>query len=129
MKVKALHISNIVIGRQSSGPRVSYLLSPDRTAEQRAAPETVVLKRWRQRQMKGHTFAGSRLSSTVWRALAFAFGDSLQQIEAMTEQDLERHIEGHHDAMKKRHLSLPSATILKTLASDLGPDRLSPASD
>ena len=124
MEAPALRISNIVMGRQLNGPRVSYLLSPDGTGEQRAAPETVVLRRWRQRQMKGHTFAGSRLSSTVWRAVAFAFGDSPQQIEAMTEQDLERHIEGHRDAMKKRHLSLPSAAILKTLASDLGPDRL-----
>lgn len=69
----ALRISNIVYGRQSIGNRVQYLVDPKGNGHERAVPETVVLKRWRRRQLDGYIFSGTRLSSTLWRAIHLAF--------------------------------------------------------
>ena len=124
MNAPALRVSTIVTGRKNSGSRVSYLLAPDGGGEQRATPETVVLKRWRQRRMESHTFAGSRLSSTIWRALAFALPDVLQKGTAPSESEMKERIQAVQGAMKRRHLSLPSVEVLRPLLLDLGPDRL-----
>jgi hypothetical protein len=93
----ALRISHIVYGRQASGNRVLYLVDPKGQGDQRAVAESVVLKRWRKRQFPGHTFSGERLSSTLWRAVAKAFGTkakalcklSLDQIAATAENSRE----------------------------------------
>lgn len=85
----ALRISHIVYGRQASRNKVLYLVDPKEKGEERAVSESVVIKRWRKRQFTSHTFSGSRLSSTPWRAVAMAFGAdapvlcklSLEQIE------------------------------------------------
>jgi hypothetical protein len=120
----ALRISNIVTGRQTKGSRVSYLLAPAGNGSQRAAPETVVLRRWRQRKMDGHTFAGSRLSSTIWRAVAFTFSDLVQKLETPSVDEIKERVQATQIAMKRRHLSLPSAEILRALLLDLGSQRL-----
>ena len=93
----ALRISHIVYGRQASGNRVLYLVDPKGHGDERAVAESVVLKRWRRRQFPGHTFSGERLSSTLWRAVAKAFGIraealcklSLEQIIATAENSRE----------------------------------------
>ena len=120
----ALRISNIVMGRQNEGQRVSYLVAPDGNGQARATPETVVLKRWRQRRMEGYTFSGSRLSPTVWRAIAFAFPEFLLDAAFPLLDGIGLRIQATDVALKRRHLSLPSEEVLRALLLDLGPDRL-----
>ena len=124
MESPALRISTIVTGRQNKGTRVSYLLSPDGGGHLRATPETVVLKRWRQRKRDGHTFAGSRLSPTIWRAAALTFPELLQEVEAPSVDEIKGRVQANQVAMKRRHWTLPSPEILQALLLDLGPDRV-----
>jgi hypothetical protein len=121
----ALRISHIVYGRQASGNRVLYLVDPKGQGEERAVAESVVLKRWRKRQFPGHTFSGERLSSTLWRAVAKAFGTkakalcklSLDQIAATTEASREL-------LTADGFLKLASSQTLHALFAVCGPERL-----
>ena len=76
----ALRISNIVYGRQSTGNRVRYFLDVTRDGKERSVPETVVLTRWRRRQLSGYKFSGTKLSSTLWRAMHLAFPQDAKSI-------------------------------------------------
>ena len=121
----ALRISHIVYGRQASGNRVLYLVDPKGQGEERAVPESVVLKRWRKRQFPGHTFSGERLSSTLWRAVAKAFGTkgkalcklSLDQIAATADKSREM-------LSSDGYLKLASPKTLYALFAVCGPERL-----
>ena len=121
----ALRISHIVYGRQASGNRVFYLVDPKGAGDERAVPESVVLKRWRKRQFPSHTFSGERLSSTLWRAVAKAFGTqtkaicnlSLDQIAATAEKS--RELLGADG-----YLKLASPQTLHALFAVCGPERL-----
>ena len=121
----ALRISQIVYGRQASGNRVLYLVDPKGQGEERAVAESVVLKRWRKRQFPGHTFSGERLSSTLWRAVAKAFGTkakalyklSLEQIAATTDNSREL-------LSADGFLKLASPKTLHALFAVCGPERL-----
>jgi hypothetical protein len=121
----ALRISHIVYGRQASGNRVLYLLDPKGQGTERFVAESVVLKRWRKRQFPGHTFSGERLSSTLWRAVAKAFGTkakalcklSLEQIAATADNSRELlSVDGF--------LKLTSPKTLHALFAVCGPERL-----
>jgi hypothetical protein len=121
----ALRISHIVYGRQASGNRVLYLLDPKGQGTERFVAESVVLKRWRKRQFPGHTFSGERLSSTLWRAVAKAFGTkakalcklSLDQIAAIAENSREL-------LSADGFLKLASPQTLHALFAVCGPERL-----
>lgn len=64
----ALRISHIVRGRERVDRRVRYRVDHHGILAEMAVPETVVLKRWRQRQLAGFRFNGERFSSTLWWA-------------------------------------------------------------
>jgi hypothetical protein len=121
----ALRISHIVYGRQASGNRVLYLVDPKGQGEERAVAESLVLKRWRKRQFPGHTFCGERLSSTLWRAVAKAFGTkakalcklSLEQIDATSEKSREL-------LSAEGYLKLASPQTLHALFAVCGHERL-----
>ena len=83
-----------------------------------------MLKRWRQRKMAGYTFAGSRLSSTIRRALDFAFPELVTGHMTPSVDEILKRVEEVQVAMKRRYLSLPHADVLRTLLLDLGPDWL-----
>ncbi len=123
-KSPALHISHIVMGRQRLGQRVSYLVDPEGKGVERAAPETVVLKRWRRRKKDGYTFSGTRLSSTLWRAIDHAFALAPAQICELSVDQIEEHVQEARSTLKRRHLSLPETVMLRALLLDIGPERL-----
>jgi hypothetical protein len=89
----ALRISHIVYGREAVGNRVSYLVDPRGKGFENAIPETVVLKRWRQRQFPGHIFEGTRLSSTLWRSVHAAFPEDAKAICSLDRTQIEEIIE------------------------------------
>ena len=121
----ALRISHIVYGRQPSKNKVLYLVDPKGQGDERAVPESVVLKRWRKRQFPGHTFSGERLSSTLWRAVTKAFGSkgkalcklSLDQIAATSDKSREM-------LSSDGYLKLASPQTLHALFAVCGPERL-----
>jgi hypothetical protein len=121
----ALRISHIVYGRQPSKNKVLYLVDPQGRGEERAVPESVVLKRWRKRQFPGHTFSGERLSSTLWRAVAKAFGANARELCQMSLSQ----IAAQSDAKRKElgdagFLKLTSPQTLLALFAVCGPERL-----
>jgi hypothetical protein len=88
-------------------------------------PETVVLKRWRKRQFPNHTFSGSRLSSTLWRAVHQAFGDNLSQWVGRSVLDIDEKIKSDRAELKaSEFLALPSAETLHALFMTCGLVRL-----
>ena len=120
----ALRISHIVYGRMAVKNRVHYLIDPKGKGSEHAVPESVVLKRWRKRQFPNHTFSGSRLSSTLWRAVHQAFGDKLHQWVGRSALDFAEHIKSKRVGLKKKgHLSLPSAETLYALFMTCGLER------
>lgn len=120
----SLRISHIAYGRELRGNRVYYLVDPKGHGTQRAVPETVVLKRWRQRKFDGYTFSGTRLSSTLWRAVDAAFGRDAQRICRLSPQELSEAIGQHRDVLKKKYLSLPAPQALHAIFAVCGPKRL-----
>jgi hypothetical protein len=121
----ALRISHIVHGRMAVKNRVHYLIDPKGKGSEHAVPESVVLKRWRKRQFPNHTFSGSRLSSTLWRAVHQAFGDNLSQWVGRSAFDIDECIKSNRVGLKTSdYLSLPSAETLHALFMTCGLDRL-----
>ena len=112
----ALRISHIVYGRMAVKNRVHYLIDPKGKGSEHAVPESVVLKRWRKRQFPNHTFSGSRLSSTLWRAVHQAFGENLSQWVGRSVLEIDENIKTNRDGLKAGdYLSLPSAETLQTI--------------
>lgn len=121
----ALRISHIVYGRQASGNRVVYLVDPMGRGEDRAVAESVVLKRWRKRQFPGHSFSGERLSSTLWRAVANAFGANAQELCQMSLDQITKVSDDKRSSLATSgYLKLASPQTLHALFSVCGPDRL-----
>ena len=121
----ALRISHIVHGRMHVGNRVHYLIDPNGKGSDHAVPESVVLKRWRKRQFPNHTFSGSRLSSTLWRAVHQAFGENLSQWVGRSVLEIDENIKTNRDGLKAGdYLSLPSAETLHALFMTCGLERL-----
>ena len=87
-RAPALRISHIVSGRINENGRVRYFVDPKGTDGERAIPEDVVLKRWRRREMTGHTFHGCRLGPNTWRAIDKAFGNEAQMICQLTVDEI-----------------------------------------
>jgi hypothetical protein len=124
--IPALRISHVVHGRMHNGKnKVTYLVHPAGEGSLRAVPETVVLRRWRQRRLDGYSFAGSRLSATLWRAVAEAFGDDAESICRLSREALESTAVMTRAVLAgKGHLKLPSAETLVALFAVCGPSRL-----
>ena len=120
----ALRISNVVYGRQIVGNRVKYLVDPRRGGDEKAVPETVVLKRWRRRHLDGYIFSGTRLSSTLWRAIHSAFPWDAKTICGLGLNEIQQTIERTRAALGEHHFRLPSAKALHVLLFVVGPDRL-----
>ena len=109
-----LRISHIVYGRQSDGNRVRYLVDPKGLGDDLKIPEMVVLKRWRQRVFKGHSFSGVRLSPTVWRAWSIAFGRD--DVSAMTAEEISARRITAKPKLSSGYLSLPTNACIQALA-------------
>ena len=120
----SLRISHIVYGRESAGNRVKYLVDPHGKGDEKAVPETVVLKRWRKRRSPGYVFGGSRLSSTFWRAVAAAFPYKADRICTLDMHELEVTIKSAREALRDKYLELPSADCLRAIFAVVGPERL-----
>lgn len=121
----ALRISHFVYGRQASGKRVYYLVDPKGTGDERAVAESVVLKRWRKRQFAGHTFSGERLSPTLWRAVAKAFGTNAKALCKLTIEQIATTAEKSRELLNADgYLKLASPQTLHALFAVCGPERL-----
>lgn len=120
----ALRISHIVRGRERVGHRVKYLVDPEGVLSETAVPETVVLRRWRQRERAGFRFGGDRLSSTLWRAMRYVFNESPAQVCSMSREEIAVRLEDWRVELRRRRLSLPSPMALRVLLSAIGPERL-----
>ena len=121
----ALRISHIVYGRQPSKNKVLYLVDPQGRGDERAVPESVVLKRWRKRQFLGHTFSGERLSSTLWRAVGRAFGANASELCQMSQSQIEVESDAKRAELGEAgYLKLASPQILFALFAVCGPQRL-----
>lgn len=121
----ALRISHIVYGRQASGNRVQYLVDPKGQGEERAVAESLVLRRWRKRQFPGHTFSGERLSSTLWRAVAKAFGTKAKAMCKLTPDQITATAENSRELLSAHgFLKLASPQTLYALFAVCGPERL-----
>lgn len=120
----ALGISKTVHGRKRPDGRVRYLIDPKGKGEKEGIPEQVVLKRWRKRTMKGHTFGGVRLSPTIWRAIGLVFGQDARQIISLSEEEVVQTITANRDHLKSAHLKLPATDAVYIMIHSLGVRRL-----
>lgn len=120
----ALRISHIVHGRRRVGNRVYYRVDPKGVGELLAVPETVVLKRWRARQFPGYSFSGTRLSSTLWRAVGVALGTNTRDLCGASAESLAEGINSRRDLLKAHHYALPAPSALRALFVVCGPARL-----
>ena len=120
----SLRISHVVYGRESRGNRVFYLVDPKGLGTLKAAPESVVLRRWRQRKFSGYTFSGTRLSSTLWRAVDAAMGRDAKELCKMSQQELAVAVETQRERLRSQYFSLPASESLHALFAVCGPHRL-----
>jgi len=124
-KKPSLRISPNVYGRTEDRNRVRYLIDPKGEGTQTGVPETVVLTRWRKRKFPHYSFSGEKLSSTVWRAVAKAYGMNAEKICKLTLEELQKIKDEKTESLKDLgHLELPSAKTLNALCAVCGPERL-----
>lgn len=121
----ALRISHIVHGRLFVKNRVYYLVDPKGHGDLRAVPETVVLRRWRGRKFPEHMFSGTRLSSTLWRAVGLALGNDALGLCRMSVESLAASMDEQRTLLRDHHYALPAPAALNALFAVCGPDRLS----
>lgn len=121
----SLRISTAGLGRVHVNGRVRYFVDPLGLNEQKAVPETVVLMRWRQRALEGYTFSGARLSSTIWRAMAFIWMDKLNQLAKLTPEDIAAEVELNKAVLKKSgFLKLPNEEVVYAIVKICGVAKL-----
>lgn len=124
-KKPSLRISPNVYGRTSVRNRVTYLIDPKGEGKKIGVPETVVLTRWRQREFPNYRFSGSKLSPTLWRAVAAVYGKNAVKISKLSKDEIEDLKKTKGPALKKlHHFDLPASNILFALFNICGPDRL-----
>lgn len=123
--MSSLRISNVGLGREHVKGRVHYFFDPREATGLKAAPESVVLKRWRQRSLDGYTFSGARLSSTIWRAMAFIWMDQLNVLARMTPEEIAVAVETEKDTLKKAgFLKLPNEKVIYAMVKVCGVTKL-----
>ena len=124
-KKPSLRISPNVYGRTAVRNRVTYLIDPKGEGTKMGVPETVVLTRWRQREFPNYRFSGSKLSPTLWRAVAAVYGKNAIKICKLSKDELEDLKKTQGPAFKKlHHYDLPSSNILFVLFNICGPVRI-----
>jgi len=117
----SLRISTVGRGREHVNGRVRYFVDPLGIKEEKAAPEAVVLKRWRQRTLDGYTFSGARLSATIWRAMAFIWLDQLNVLARMKPEEIAVAVEAKKDALREAgYLKLPNEKVLYAIVKVCG---------
>ncbi len=116
----ALRISHIVYGRINEGRRVTYLVDPRGRGGERAIAEQVVLRRWRRRKTEDYVFSGSRLSSTVWRALQVAFGPGVEGWVGADASALAARLEARRQQLRAANLRAPAPEALHALLAVCG---------
>lgn len=117
----SLHISNIVYGRKRVNNRVVYLVDPKGREPGSDIPEQVVLQRWRMRRKLGYSMSGTRLSPTLWRAMAEAFGPDAAAICALTNAEIRARLDYNRPSLRKAHLKLPNEGSIAALVQACGP--------
>lgn len=121
----SLRISTAGLGRVHVNGRVRYLVDPLGLNQQKAVPETVVLKRWRQRTLEGYTFSGARLSSTIWRAMAFIWMDQLNVLTRITAEEIAVAVAANKDGLKNAgFLKLPNEQVIHAIVNVCGVAKL-----
>lgn len=121
----SLRISTAGLGRVHVNGRVRYLVDPLGLNQQKAVPETVVLKRWRQRTLEGYTFSGARLSSTIWRAMAFIWMDQLYVLTRITAEEIAVAVAANRDGLKNAgFLKLPNEQVIHVIVNVCGVAKL-----
>ena len=124
-KKPSLRISPNVYGRTGEKNRVKYLIDPKGEGTKTGVPETVVLTRWRKRQFPNYSFSGEKLSSTLWRAVAAAYGSNAKKICKLSLEDIQAIKDEKTVAIKAQgHLELPSAKTLQALCLVCGHERM-----
>ena len=121
----SLRISPNVYGRKSVRNKVMYLLDPKGEGTATGVPEKVVLTRWRKRIYPDHVFSGAKLSSTLWRAVAMAFGKNTKRICKLSIEEIENiKLVKTQELKATGFLELPAAKILEAIFAICGPERL-----
>lgn len=124
-KKPSLRISPNVYGRTGEKNRVKYLIDPKGEGTKTGVPETVVLTRWRKRQFPHYRFSGEKLSSTLWRAVAVAYGSNAKKICKLSLEDIQAIKQEKTVAIKAQgHLELPAAKTLQALCEVCGHERM-----
>jgi hypothetical protein len=124
-KKPSLRISPYVFGRAQVKNKVNYLIDPKGEGTATGTPERVVLTRWRQRKFPDHSFSGEKLSSTLWRAVARAYGKNAEKICKMSLDKLQStKLEKTETLNSCGFLKLPAASTLLSLFQICGPQRI-----
>ena len=114
----ALHISNIVRGRENIEGRVYYYEPRDIDRGEvinKAIPEEVVLYRWRRRVFNGLSFKGFRLSPNIWRSVGKVLGRDAKLISELNEESIQRKYNEAQLALREHNYPSPAASNLKLL--------------
>jgi hypothetical protein len=107
------------------GRITKYLIDPKGEGTKTGVPETVVLTRWRKRQFPNYSFSGEKLSSTIWRAVAAAYGSNAKKICKLSLEEIQAIKKDKTKAIKAQgYLALPSAKTLKALCFVCGYERM-----
>ena len=121
-KKPSLRISPYVFGRVQVKNRVTYLIDSKGEGTATGTPERVVLTRWRQRKFPDHSFSGEKLSSTLWRAVAMAYGKNAEKICKMSLERLQTVKDEKTASLNSiGFLKLPAASTLFSLFQICGP--------
>jgi len=124
-KKPSLRISPYVFGRFQVKNRVTYLIDSKGEGTATGTPERVVLTRWRQRKFPDHTFSGEKLSSTLWRAISFAYGKNAEKICKMSLETLQSIKDEKAESLNSNgFLKLPAASTMCSLFRICGPQRI-----
>jgi VRR-NUC domain len=120
----SLRISHVVYGRRSEGRRVKYLVDPRGQGDEWDVPETVVLRRWRRRTFPGYTFSGTRLSSTLWRALPVWLGRDVAAWHRLSLEEMNEMRATAKDALRSANLIVPDVASTVALLAVCLPSML-----
>jgi len=124
-KKPSLRISPNVYGRTGEKNRVKYLVDLKGEGTKTGVPETVVLTRWRKRIFPNYSFSGEKLSSTLWRAVAAAYGSNAKKICKLSLEEIQTIKEEKTVAIKAEgHLELPAAKTLQALCLVCGREKM-----
>jgi hypothetical protein len=121
---KGLWISNIVRERRKDATRVTYLVDAGKDGE-RAAPESVVLRRWRRRPPTSGlaAFCGARLFPSFWRALALV-APPAEDRPSLDERSASGLLDLHAAELRSRGLKRPSPLAVAGVLRLLTPQQV-----